>query len=531
MSFSDVAAAACKAPVQALDAEETSAESTTQGNANKQGAKREKGPLGKRAIDSSSPSPVSDPRRKSAVDKPKAGTGVLTAEMRLQSTKRGTYAAPVGEIPSVTMRDVESDPQVHEKVLEMIRKKGVFVIKDVFSKDECKEAVKELLENTYVVPLDKKYKPPWRWQVESIYDSGKILDPENDEDMDELVEMFMLPMSPATIRYISARAVRDSTFGAPCTDPNFRCLSRLRLLEKKPLMKMFENIFGEDNTVVDINRTYGLYPGKGDTNIFKHVDMTKKEFENSIGKYNIKSLQGKLGFSGPTILTIVQESCTPEYREAVLECLAVVHPQWETAKLMKLDPEYDILEMQEDLRTYVAGPGNLVVWDSFCWHTHPHNDQDMVSMGAYIGVGTEEKMCKYQTKEMRQKWWETGLMPELYPSGQPTEAEMPKLYFSRSNLLRSYMEKMTEECKQQFMIPRLDENGRQRVGPESGKLLFTFRRDLHNNPNKPYTPPELTLAQRKYLKISPPAASAAGAAGGAKSTEEHDTIVISDDES
>lgn len=530
MSFSAVAAAASQAPVQALDAEETSVESTMEGNANAQGAKCSKGSLGGRVIKSGSPSPVCAPRRKSAVDKPKAGSGVLTAEMRLQPPKPGTYAAPLEEIPFVTMRDVESDPQVHKKVLAMIQNKGLFMIKNVFSEDECRQAVKELLENTYVGPLHQHYTPKWKWQVESIHRPGYILDPDIDQDMDELVEMFMLPMSPATIRYITARAVRDSTFGAPCTDPNFRCLSRLRILEKKPLMEMFQNIFGQHETTVDINRTFGLIPGKGDTNIFKHVDMTKKEYENSIGKCKIESLQGKLGFSGPIILTLVRESCTQEYRKAVLETLADVHPQWETAKLMKLDPEYDILGMQEDLRTYVAGPGNFVFWHTSAWHTHPHNKQNMVSMGAYFGVGTEKMMCKYQTKEMRQKWWETGLMPELYPSGQPTQPEMPKEYFSRSNLVSSYMEKMTEECKQEYMIPRLDKNGQQRVGPESGRRLFTLRRDLHNNKKKPYTPPELTPAQCKYLKISPPAASTAGAAVSAKSTQEDDTIDISDDE-
>jgi len=283
-------------------------------------------------------------------------------------------------------------------------------------------------------------------------------------------------------------------------------------------MQMFEKIFGEKETTVDINRTFGLLPGKGDTNIFNHVDMTKQEYENSIGKSKIESLQGKLGFSGPIILTLVRESCTQRYREAVLDTLADLHPQWDTGKLMKLDPEYDILGMQEDLRTYVAGPRSFVCWDPFSWHTHPHNKQNMVSMGAYFGVGTEEKMCKYQTKAMRRRWWETGLMTERYPSGQPTQPEMPKEYFSRSHLELSYMNKMTEECKQEYRIPRLDKNGQQRVGPESGRLLFTLRRDLHNNKKKPYTPPQLTPAQCKYLKISPPAASTAGAAVNAKST-------------
>jgi hypothetical protein len=163
----------------------------------------------------------------------------------------------------------------------------------VYKHLKCKKFIAWLWKN---VVCAMPYSEEWQMKLrENGLPEGRVLDINNDEDMEKIVEIITGPLSNDLVDYMTERFILHKQFGASCCGPSYNGASddaniRAMVLEHLGTQLAMRELFGCDVVAAQQERMSVLLPKQGDQELC-HVDTCAAEMQTDGA---ITALQGKV---------------------------------------------------------------------------------------------------------------------------------------------------------------------------------------------------------------------------------------------
>ncbi len=314
--------------------------------------------------------------------------------------------------------------------LERFQKDGVVVLKHIYPVDDSREFVDEFWE--YMVSLP--YKPSIKKKIIKLIDDIGIRknpwDSYSKKQLSELREYY--PMTGG--------------FGALTLPPAFHMKGSWKARQDKVIVSVFQNLLGQDDIEVTLDRVSFKFPGQGETE-FAHWDSDPWLWPDE----PYEGLQGMLSLS-QTSFKCMPGSNSDAFRE---EFIQQYHPSKRHDQYF-IEESHDPMNLRKQIQSYPLGIGDLVVWSNRLLHEARKNDTDRIRYTFFIsyypkGSPNMESMRYYREQgvdyyEDRRQSYDTGKNPLTFPSGYPVRLYSMRAWTTGAATLPKFCNMFKDDC-------------------------------------------------------------------------------------
>ena len=406
------------------------------------------------------------------------------------------------------------------------------------------------------------YSEEWQMKLrENGLPEGRVLDINNDEDMEKIVEIITGPLSNDLVDYITERFTLHRQFGASCCGPSYNGASddaniRAMVLEHLGTQLAMRELFGCDVVAAQQERMSALLPKQGDQELC-HVDTCAAEMQTDGA---ITALQGKVNATEGSLRVFIGSNNWAKLQRDATRVRNTWHiiGSDKTNYNKELFPELHVPAMC----TAIKLPANsLACFTAKTIHEHGKNNTRYIKMAHYCGFMRAQDVTP-EHRAMNMKSYLEGNPPPRHPprvtSGQVRPGGrihvVPKNWFNFTKHMNAFILKINPKLRAELVYEREKQGTVLQVDPMTGENNYKLyginpywelTTKLYPWTPFPYSqrglvfanlqaPPESGIGAASSASSSAPSAShsseAAGAVGLMKSGAAETVIVISDDE-
>jgi len=358
---------------------------------------------------------------------------------------------------------------------------------------------------------------------------GRVLDINNDEDMEKIVEIITGPLSKYLIEYMTARWFLHKQFGASCCGPSYNGASddaniRAMVLEHPGTELAMRELFGCDVVAAQQERMSAVLPRQGDKQLC-HLDTCAAEMRIDGA---ITTLQGKVNATESTLRVFIGSNNWSELlrNATLLRNKRHVIGSDKTNFNKELFPELHESGMCTPIK---VPPQSLVLFPSQTLHEHGINDTEIIKMSHYCGFMRAENVTP-EHREINRKSYFEGNPPPRHPPrttggqvrpGGPIHI-VPNRWLNMTQHMNNFIRKIDPKLRELLVYKRETQGTVLHVDPMTGEENYNLYGiksywELTTNlyPWKPFPYSEKGLV---FANLQAPPESGMGAASSASSS-------------
>lgn len=299
--------------------------------------------------------------------------------------------------------ELQSSPAACTRFAEELSKNGIACVK--ISGLDSRAAIEEIWKTSVT-------KQPWNDEHQiKLYDNGKLLDQNVDEDMEKILDIITKPLDVKTRKHLHERWLLHRQFGSDCTSMSFWQQARCKIVENEGLYGAMSAALGTHEIWADLNRTITRLPGEGE-HAFLHWDLDPRTVTN----HATKKICGKVCYTEARFIC-VPGTHTKEFLDDFVNTYGkdYTHITLGANKFGLRQDKPDPFNLWGRQCSYIVPAQHYVVWDEKVLHGHIKIPlRSHIQWGAFLGFSIAGGI-KEQVE--RTRLYNSGEPPQKFPSG------------------------------------------------------------------------------------------------------------------